>query len=152
MKIKKTVIRVKKICIWNPNKQRKKKSSGSTFRPFSQEPNATCIGSSLVILVQFLSNQTDTKHKIFQTLVPLNASINSTSENKKKPPSKAREPKRCVLVINDNCYCFLNLTREKKKKARDRTRETELKTQRFEDQRESSTVLLLFMCTARVKQ
>lgn len=152
MKIKKTVIRVKKICIWNPNKQRKKKSSSSTFRPFSQEPNATCIGSSLVILVQFLSHQTDTKHKIFQTLLPLNASINSTSENKKKPPSKAREPKRCVLVINDNCYCFLNLTREKKKKARDRTRETELKTQRFEDQRESSTVLLLFMCTARLKQ
>lgn len=65
MKIKKTVIRVKKICIWNPNKQRKKKSSSSTFRPFSQEPNATCIGSSLVILVQFLSHQTDTKHKKF---------------------------------------------------------------------------------------
>lgn len=80
MKTKTTVIRVKKICIWNPNKQRKKKSSSSTFRPFSQEPNATCIGSSVVILVQFPSNQTDTRHKNCQTLLPLNIYINSTSE------------------------------------------------------------------------
>lgn len=80
MKTKTTVIRVKKFCIWNPNKQRKKKSSSSTFGPFSQEPNATCIGSSVVILVQFPSNQTDTRHKNCQTLLPLNIYINSTSE------------------------------------------------------------------------